>query len=183
MFVLIQYLFLFVAAVLLWPLHVCIKLFKWLFGIAPRRPCKKILFVCFGSPNLLIDAVGPVVGTRLCNEVLQRYPNISIDVIGTLAEPLIPASMHRLAGVHNKNYDKIIAVDASLYRDDTRNKIIFENNGVCPGAAVGHKSQCIGDVCFLAAMGNDIHRNVSTAEVTTLSSKMIREIEMYLNSI
>lgn len=115
-----------------------------------------IAIVCFGTPDISGDALGPEIGTLL----VEKY-NVPAYVYGTKNNPVTAKTMdgfiRHISTVH-KNF-VVLAVDASLSSHDKLFKFSFCENGVCPAAAVGRKKR-FGDVGMLGVVGEKGKDNI-----------------------
>lgn len=103
--------------------------------------------LCVGTPKLIGDAVGPLVGTLLEDKLL--YP--SVKIIGTLEQPVTSKSYTaRLKELRHNSY--IVVVDAALSPAYPSFEIV--QGPMQPGAAVSKKPAPIGDIsvkCYTGA--------------------------------
>ncbi len=116
----------------------------------------EIAIVCFGTPDIAGDALGPEIGTLL----VEKY-NVSAYVYGTKKLPVTARTMSEymahILTVHKNAV--VLAVDASLSSADKKFKFSFCENGVCPAAAVGRKKR-FGDVGMLGVVGEKGKDNI-----------------------
>lgn len=110
---------------------------------------KQVVVVCFGTPSISGDSLGPSVGSLL----REKYKTKAF-VYGTLDRPINGKNMKEwmtfLKQVHKGAI--IVAVDASLGGKSRKGQIILRSDGVCPAAVKGEKSR-YGDVGILAVVG------------------------------
>ena len=94
---------------------------------------KQIVVVCFGTPQVSGDALGPKVGT-----LLQRW-DIPCFVYGTEARPVTAKNMSEymchIERVHSEA--TILSVDASLVKKENVGQITVRQDGVCPAGIKG----------------------------------------------
>ncbi len=105
--------------------------------------------MCFGTPSVSGDSLGPKVGTLL----RDKY-NVPAFVYGTTDKPVhgknMPEWMDFIANVHEDAL--IIAVDASLGDKKKVGSIMVRGDGVCPAAVKGKKRR-FGDIGVLGVVG------------------------------
>lgn len=133
-----------------------------------------IVIVCFGTPDVSGDSLGPEIGTLL----VEKY-NVSAYVYGTVGNPVTAKTMSafiaHVNAVHKESI--VLAVDASLSTADKKFRFSFSDDGVCPAAAVGRKKR-FGDVGMLGVVGekgkDNIHELIKSDRfmVQKLADKM-----------
>ena len=75
--------------------------------------------VCIGTDKCIVDSLGPLTGTLLSKE------NLTVDIYGTLDRPVHALNINEYVKIiRNKNYDRIIAIDACL--SNKKNQGIIE---------------------------------------------------------
>ena len=110
------------------------------------RHAEYVDILCIGTPKVIGDAVGPLIGTMLIDMQLPEY----INVIGSLSEP-----------VHRQNYYTmikciredafILSIDACI--GDNYPLVCVDNSPLKAGAALTDELDFIGDIsikCFTA---------------------------------
>lgn len=148
---------------------------------------RQIVVVCFGTPSISGDSLGPEVGSLLRED--ERFPAY---VYGTLDRPITGRNMSEwISFVEEAHRDALfVAVDACL--GDRRNlgKISVRSDGVCP-AAVGGRKKRFGDVGIIAVVGDKTKDALSelmqvnavyVSELALKVSDMIKAAVSSLNS-
>lgn len=111
---------------------------------------KQIVVVCFGTPQVSGDALGPKVGT-----LLQQW-NIPCFVYGTVSRPVTAKNMSEymwhIERVHGDA--TILSVDASLGKREKIGQIAVRKDGVCPAGVKGEKRR-FGQVGVLGVVGEN----------------------------
>ena len=111
---------------------------------------RQLVVVCFGTPSISGDSLGPVVGSLLRED--KRFPAF---VYGTLDRPVTGRNMQEwmnfVAAAHKGAL--LLAVDACLGNASDLGGILIRPDGVCP-AAVGGKKKRFGDVGIIAVVGD-----------------------------
>ena len=117
---------------------------------------KKIDIVCFGSPAIPGDALGPLVGT-----CLKHLQSNDILVIGTLDNPVISSNIdRRLKEIRKDSF--VVAIDAALLNYNDTCHIEIANGYMQPGSAVSNNNHKVGDMFIKARFVRNIHELVST---------------------
>lgn len=113
-------------------------------------PEKQIVVVCFGTPLVSGDALGPKVGT-----LLQNW-NLPCFVYGTEDRPVTATNMKEymshIQRVHSEA--TVLSVDASLGKHEKIGQITIRKDGVCPAGVKGAK-QRFGHVGLLGVVGEN----------------------------
>lgn len=112
------------------------------------------LFVCIGTPMIVGDSIGPLVGSML--------QNLGYSVYGTMAHPLSASnleSMHRRLWFKSFVNTPIIAIDAGVnsnYICEFGKIATLCGTGIYPGAGVGKDFDMLGNSAIVAYAGRDI---------------------------
>ena len=111
---------------------------------------RQIVVVCFGTPSISGDSLGPEVGSLLRED--ERFPAY---VYGTLDRPITGRNMSEwISFVEEAHRDALfVAVDAGLGARRNLGKSSVRSDGVCP-AAVGGRKKRFGDVGIIAVVGD-----------------------------
>ena len=100
-----------------------------------------LAFVCIGSPLVLGDCLGPVIGTILSQNQIS-------SVYGTLESPVhalnLDNTYHTL--YHQEEKPFVIAIDAALGTAAQSGYITIKKGPLFPGKGVGKKLPPIGDI-------------------------------------
>lgn len=109
-----------------------------------------VVVVCFGSPSIAGDSLGPEVGS-----LLRADPAFPAFVYGTLDRPVTGKNMGEwMSFVREVHSDALLlAIDACLGDKDNLGKISVRGDGVCPAAACGKKKR-FGDVGIIGVVGD-----------------------------
>mgnify|MGYP002512218289 CR=1 FL=1 len=104
-----------------------------------------IFFLCIGTDRSTGDALGPLTGSHL--KELKTFP---FPVIGTLEEPLHALNLEqRLQEIQCEDPDAfIVAIDACLGKGTSIGQLLFQNEPIYPGQAVGKKLPAVGNVAI-----------------------------------
>ena len=101
------------------------------------------MILCIGSDRSTGDALGPLVGSLLLENGLERD-----RVIGDLAQPVHASNLRRTWGslVRRRPRDGILAVDACLGRQESVGVITAGRGPLRPGAGVNKDLPAVGDI-------------------------------------
>ncbi len=100
-----------------------------------------LAFICVGSPLLLGDCLGPVIGTILTQNHCRR-------VYGTLDRPVHALNLSK-ACLRLKEGERrpfVIAIDAALGTSAQTGYITIKKGPLFPGKGVGKKLPPVGDI-------------------------------------
>lgn len=116
-----------------------------------------LVFICIGTPSILGDCLGPVIGSILSNaRITAAAPTghppfkslMAADIYGTLDAPVHALNFHRTCHEIKKQHQKpfIIAIDAALGNPAQSGYILLKKGPLHPGKGVGKKLPPIGDL-------------------------------------
>ena len=110
---------------------------------------KEIVFLCIGSDLVVVDSLGPLVGTMLVEH------GVPFHVFGTLEDPIHALNLKKRLNDIKKQFQQplIIAVDACIGDKDQLGSIIFEKGPLFPGIALGKSLPSVGDYQIKAVVG------------------------------
>lgn len=139
-----------------------------------------VVVVCFGSPSIAGDSLGPEVGS-----ILRADASFPAFVYGTLERPITGKNMGEwMSFVKEVHPDALLlAVDACLGERHRFGKISVRGDGVCPAAACGRKRR-FGDVGIIGVVGDksgDPLAELMQADVDAVSA-LAREIASLVKS-
>lgn len=128
-----------------------------------------VVVVCFGSPSIAGDSLGPEVGT-----LLREDPSFPAFVYGTLDRPVTGKNMEEwITFVKEAHKGAVfLAVDACLGDARSLGKISVRGDGVCPAAACGKRKR-FGDVGVIGVVGDksgDPLEELMGADLTLVSA-------------
>lgn len=111
---------------------------------------RQIVIVCFGTPSIAGDSLGPEVGSLLRED--KSFPAF---VYGTLDRPVTGRNMNEWISFVRETHKGaiLLAVDACLGDAANMGRISVRSDGVCPAAVGGRKSR-FGDVGIIAVVGD-----------------------------
>lgn len=106
-----------------------------------NRKERPLVYICIGSPSIVGDCLGPVIGTIL-SETLPGH------VYGTLDAPIHALNFSRIYHKIKKQHQRpfIIAIDAALGNASQSGYILLKKGPLYPGKGVGKKLPPVGDL-------------------------------------
>lgn len=119
-----------------------------------------LVFVCIGTPSIIGDCLGPVIGSILTDALPAAAtpagtPSAAIPasgpstgIYGTLDAPVHALNFRHIYSEIKKQHQKpfIIAIDAALGNPVQSGYILLKKGPLHPGKGVGKKLPPIGDV-------------------------------------
>ena len=111
-----------------------------------RAPLPITLY-CIGTPTLVGDSVGPLVGTLLSGSGLP------LTIYGTLAAPLHAANLFPCLKTSSRPGQISIAVDASFGEQRQLGDITLKNHGIYPGLGLSRRLPCVGTYSLTGIIG------------------------------
>jgi len=126
--------------------------------------CNNFAIVCIGTDKCIIDSLGPLVGTMLSKE------NLDIDIYGTLENPVHAKNLiENIKIIKNKNYDKIIAIDACLSNNKNLGIIEAREGPITPGKGIGKILPEVGDLSIIGIVNSSNKEFHDLVQETRLS--------------
>lgn len=116
------------------------RLYQHLF---PIPSSKELIILCIGTDRSTGDALGPIVGTKLC-----EYRQRNFHVYGTLDEPVHAVNLEeKINMIQSSHYQPfIIAVDACLGQLNSVGHVQIGKGPLKPGAGVKKTLPSVGDI-------------------------------------
>lgn len=117
------------------------------------------IFVCIGTPRIIFDSVGPMVGSKL--------QDLGYEVYGTLDNPIHGTNVkdywHNIIKKIDKN--KVVSIDAALSLKLEPGDLVHRRKGIIPRAGIDKSFNDIeiGSNSIIGIVGNNID-NVITSE-------------------
>lgn len=99
---------------------------------------------CIGNPNLMGDAVGPMVGSLL------QLHKLDVNIVGTMDDPVIRSTLDDKLKLLRKD-SIVIAIDAVL--GDEPHTYSVSSEPIIPGAALGPQLQGVGNISVRCCTG------------------------------
>lgn len=107
--------------------------------------CKEqIVVLCIGTDRSTGDCLGPLVGYKLSKNYLLK----DISIYGTLDDPVHAKNLEEKVNLISSSYDDplIIAVDASLGKNENIGNLNLIDGPLFPGAGVNKNLKPVGDI-------------------------------------
>ena len=133
-----------------------------------------LLFVCIGTPTVLGDCLGPLVGSVLESK-------IPASIYGTLDRPVHALNCRTVFNEIKKQHQKpfIIAIDAALGTLAQSGYILLKKGPLLPGKGVGKKLPPIGHL-HITGVFQDIFLQTAGEQMANFSRCISRGIlELY----
>lgn len=108
------------------------------------------IVVCIGTPRVIGDSIGPLIGTNL------KWLNTKIPIIGTYDEPVHALNIYEKIKYIKKKYGNshILAIDACISTGEAKlYNVIIQDEGIKPGAGCGKDLPIIGNHCIKIITG------------------------------
>lgn len=130
---------------------------------------RPIIFMCIGSDRSTGDSLGPMIGYKL-----SKYTFINVYIYGTLHSPVHAANLSETISLIYENYNNpfIIAVDASLGKQDHIGYITLSDGPLKPGLGVKKKLPEVGDIHITGIVNTAGNMNNVLLQTTRLSNIM-----------
>lgn len=110
---------------------------------------RNVVFVCVGTPKIVGDSLGPLVGEML------RERNVNAYVYGTRRRPITALNLHGYRKMLNTYHrgDLIVAIDATMGNIEDVGKLKISEGGLRPAGAFRKNAGRLGDVGIMAIVG------------------------------
>ena len=142
---------------------------------------KNILFVCIGK--IIVDSLGPLIGTVLEKNKRLIQNNVKIDVIGTFENPILYYNVEEfIKNIDSQDYSEIVIIDSALGSKENIGKVMITPAEILIGVGVNRGRMVKGDIILKGVVGinyNNISRNlielesVEAKQVENIASKML----------
>ena len=141
-----------------------------LYNILKHYTNRKIIFLCIGTDRVTGDSLGPLVGYKLSKLPL---PN-NINILGNLDNPIHAKNLKQnLKWLYQNEKDiLIVAIDASLGKEEYINYINIGEGGIKPGAGVKKNLPYVGDFYITGIVNSMGILEISSLQNTRLSIVM-----------
>ena len=145
-----------------------VKMGKLLNTIACKKilPHQEIIILCIGSDRSTGDSLGPLIGHKL-----KKYISSDIYVFGDLNQPVHAANLSYCIKTIYKTFDNpfIIAIDASLGKDEHIGFMTLGTGPLKPGLGVKKRLPEVGDIHITGIVNSSRNMEFSTLQTTRLS--------------
>lgn len=129
-------------------------------------PHQEIIILCIGSDRSTGDSLGPLIGHQFRN-----YISPGLYLFGDLSQPVHAANLNYCLKTINKTFDNpfIIAIDASLGKEDHVGFMTLATGPLKPGLGVKKRLPEVGDVHITGIVNSSRDMEFSTLQTTRLS--------------
>ncbi len=121
-------------------------------------PCP-ILFLCIGSDRITGDSLGPLIGYKLEQRLLDPAAAgcVPYQVLGTLSRPVHALNLRSTLGSLSriKAPYLTIAVDAAVGSLDSVGSITLSNRPLTPGEGVNHALPSVGQISVTGIISDE----------------------------
>ncbi len=110
---------------------------------------RRTVFVCIGTPRIVGDSLGPLVGDKL------KERNVNAFVYGTGRRPITALNLHgyrKMLDTYHRG-DTIVAIDATMGSTEDVGKLKIAEGGLRPAGAFRKNAGRLGDVGIMAIVG------------------------------
>lgn len=126
---------------------VCSRLADHILALLNRQSgCKirPLVVLCIGTDECTGDCLGPLVGSYILE-------NNACITLGTLDHPVHACNMRETVGILEAQYvhPLVIAVDASLGKENEVGNIEVWEGAMEPGAGVRNRQRAVGDISII----------------------------------
>lgn len=107
------------------------------------QQCDGIVALCIGTDRSIGDALGPLVGSRLCDALTR-----GVTVLGTLDKPVHAGNLEESLALIRRTFRRplVVAVDACLGRAESVGMLTVGPGSLRPGAGVSKTLPPAGDL-------------------------------------
>lgn len=145
-----------------------VKMGKILCDIVSKNilPNQEIIILCIGSDRSTGDSLGPLIGHQF-----RDYISPGMYLIGDLNQPVHAANLNYCLKTISKTFDNpyIIAIDASLGKEDHVGYMTLATGPLKPGLGVKKKLPEVGDIHITGIVNSSRDMEFSTLQTTRLS--------------
>ena len=145
-----------------------VKMGKMLCDIVSKNilPNQEIIILCIGSDRSTGDSLGPLIGHQF-----RDYISPGMYLIGDLNQPVHAANLNYCLKTISKTFDNpyIIAIDASLGKEDHVGYMTLATGPLKPGLGVKKKLPEVGDIHITGIVNSSHDMEFSTLQTTRLS--------------
>lgn len=120
------------------------KIINELKNLIPQN--KQITIVCIGTPKIVGDSVGPLIGTML------KEGNINANVLGDLENPVTALNINDVVNSIDTN-SFVIGIDACIGSNVKQIKI--SNSPIEPASSLGKDLSLVGDISIKVIVTDD----------------------------
>ena len=129
-------------------------------------PEQEIIILCIGSDRSTGDSLGPIIGHKF-----KEFISPGLYLLGDLSQPVHAANLSYCIKSIQKTFDNpfIIAIDASLGKEDHIGMITLGKGPLKPGLGVNKRLPEVGDIHITGIVNSSRDMESSTLQTTRLS--------------
>ncbi len=141
---------------------------------------KRVVFVCIGTPRIVGDSLGPLVGDMLRERGVKAY------VYGTTRRPITALNLHgyrKMLETYHRG-DTIVAIDATMGALEDVGTLRISEGGLRPAGAFRKNAGRLGDIGIMAIVGEregDMLLQLKTADGEFVRSLAVRVSDLLLS--
>ena len=156
-----------------------------------QRGYFNIVFLCIGTDRIIGDCLGPIVGTKLKNE-LEKQNIFNINIYGTLNKNVSYSNIEDILKMINKKHENayIISVDSALSNKENIGKVFIKEGKMELGKCLNKQKIEVGNISISGVVGKNykipkynfnILQNISLNEVLKLANVVYKGIIEAIN--
>lgn len=157
-----------------------------------KRGRRKILYACIGTPKLVGDSFGPMVGSIL-EEHLINISGCDSEVLGTVKNPLTAITLNDYREKLTSDEYFVIGIDSAISKS-TKDSLMIKNYGFEPGIGIGNNNKenplHVGDMSCLFVLGlngtdynkQEVFNRLSRVTTSELEEKAVFITKAILNA-
>lgn len=125
-------------------------LYRMIEEICREEKRDGVVFLCIGTDRSTGDSLGPLIGYKL----KERHPG-RLEIVGTLERPVHAMNLEQYMAMIRIRYPNhvIVAVDASVGRQDHVGCVTLGKGALRPGLGVCKELQAVGDIFITGIVG------------------------------
>lgn len=129
---------------------------SYLYQEKRKKVYLELVFLCIGTDRMTGDSFGPLVGTKL-QEQLGQYNIFNINIYGTLKENICYTNIQEvLEQIKTRHQNAcIVVIDAALSREEKVGKIFVEKGKMILGKGLHKPKIEVGDISIKAVVGKN----------------------------
>jgi len=114
-----------------------------------EKEYKKITFLCIGTDKVIVDSVGPVIGSSI-NKNLNF-----VEVLGKLEDTVNALNVEEIALSIDEEENLIIVIDACVSTKKEIGTVVIANKPLLPGKGMGKYLGEYGDISVKVVVSDD----------------------------
>ncbi len=125
-------------------------LYRMIQEISREKKRVGVVFLCIGTDRSTGDSLGPLIGYKL-----EEHCPFRLEIVGTLERPVHAMNLDQYMAMIHIRYPNhvIVAVDASVGRQDHVGCVTLGKGSLRPGLGVCKDLQAVGDIFITGIVG------------------------------